>query len=93
MTVTVELFRRDLAEVTLRPSWWRRLFLRQDTVLLFAVRSATGVWRWDYNRNAIVDRRVLAKLDEAIKHADFDAIARALARARLDYAVDDPNEN
>lgn len=93
MTITVELFRRDLAEVTFRPSLWRRVLLRQDAQIMFAVRSVGGGWHWDHSGHAIHDQRVLEKLVEASRHADFDRMARSLARAQRDYSVDDLHVN
>lgn len=94
MSVTVELFKSDLAEVTFRPSLWRRILLRQDTVIRFAVRTRGGAaWWWDDKGRWIEDRDVLVKLWRAVADADELKLRRSLERAARDYTIDDLTEN
>ena len=55
MTVFVELHTRRLADVTLRPSWWRRLFLFEREQTRIAAFGPDGVWTWDDDGRLVPD--------------------------------------
>lgn len=68
MRVTVDVHRRDLVEVTLKPSWReRRRGLREQWGFV-ALRG--GLWRWDDAhsvRSEVVDDVVRAAIEQAVR--------------------------
>lgn len=69
MTVTVEPMTFELAEVTLTPSFWRRVFLRDREEVRFAVRTKYGAWIWDDTQAPIFDLQIEHALDHARREA------------------------
>jgi YD repeat-containing protein len=47
VTVDIELLTLSIAEVTERPSWWRRLLRHERETTRVAVRGAAATWTWD----------------------------------------------
>lgn len=92
MTCTVELFTRSFGELTIRQSLWRRILLRQQTVIRFVMRRGS-TWFYDDTGRIVDDERVLSKLRAALVDADDEHMRRAHRKAVRDYAIDDLNAN
>ncbi len=64
MTIQVYAVTFEIATITVTPSWWRRLLLRDQVTTRFAIYTTHG-WYYDYGGAPVVDSRLLRALDAA----------------------------